>query len=169
MKNKILASLLLIVVLLTGGCGNSKYIVDENKQPIKYEVTGQYLQKNILCQPKDKELFDLYKKYDKQMLVSIEDLPSCDEYQVNSNKSTGLWEFLFVKPLAWLLLKTGELVGNYGISVILIGLLIRIILLPFTYKTQKQSINMKKAQSELQRLEKKYQNKNTYKIIKGGF
>lgn len=159
MKNKILASLLILVILMTSGCGNNKYIVDKNNQPVKYEVTGQYLQKNILCQPKDKELFELYTKYNKQMDVDVKELPTCDDYKLNSNESTGLWEFLFVKPLAWLLLKIGEIVGNYGISVIIVGLLIRIILVPFTYKTQKQSINMKKAQTELQRLEKKYHNK----------
>jgi YidC/Oxa1 family membrane protein insertase len=41
----------------------------------------------------------------------------------------------------------------------LIGLLIRIILLPFSKKTLRQSENMKKANPELQRLEKKYENK----------
>ena len=159
MKNKILATILMFVILLTSGCGTSNYVVDKDNKPIKYEVTGQYLQKNILCQPNDKELYDLYKKNDKQLKTSIDDLPKCTDYTINSNKSTGLWEFLFVKPLAWLLLKTGELFGNYGIAVIVIGILIRLVVLPFSLKTQKQSINMSKASPELKRLEKKYQNK----------
>ncbi len=159
MKNKICTLLIVFLILLTSGCGTNNYIVDKNNKPIKYEVTGQYLQKNILCQPRDKDLYNLYKKYDKQMTTKVEKLPSCDNYKVNSNKSTGLWEFFFVKPLAWLLLTTGKLVGNYGVSVIIIGILIRLIVLPFSIKTQKQSENMRKAQPELNRLEKKYQNK----------
>lgn len=160
MKNKILATILMVVILLTSGCGTSNYIVDKDNKPIKYEITGQYLQKNILCQPNDKELYKLYKKYDKQLKTSVDDLPQCTDYKINSNKSTGLWEFIFVKPLAWLLLKTGEFVGNYGAAVIIVGILIRLIVLPFSLKTQKQSINMAKANPELQRLEKKYENKN---------
>ena len=159
MKNKILAVILMITILFTSGCGNNNYITDKEKEPIKYEVTGQYLQKNILCKPKDQELYNLYKKYDKQMNVSIDKLPTCDDYKITSNDSTGLWEFLFVKPLAWLLLETGEFFCNYGIAVIIIGLLIRLILLPFSYKSQKQSANMSNAQADLQRLERKYQNK----------
>lgn len=159
MKNKIYIILLISIIMLTTGCGSNNYIVDKNNKPVKYELTGQYLQKNILCQPTDKELYNLYKKYNKQMDNKLEKLPKCDDYQVNSNKSTGLWEFLFVKPLAWLLLVTGSLVGNYGLSVIIIGILIRLIVLPFSIKTQRQSENMKKAQPEMQRLEKKYQNK----------
>ena len=63
-------------------------------------------------------------------------------------------------PLAWLIIKIGNFLGNYGLSVMAVGLLIRIILIPFTRKTIKQSENMKKAQPEMERLEKKYANKN---------
>ena len=41
----------------------------------------------------------------------------------------------------------------------LIGLLLRILMVPLTAKTMKQSENMKKAQPELERLEKKYKDK----------
>ena len=159
MKNRIYGLFIVMLIMLTTGCGTNNYIVDKDNKPIKYEVTGQYLQKNILCQPSDKELFNLYKKYNKQMENKVENLPKCDDYKVNSNKSNGLWEFIFVKPLAWLLLTTGSLVGNYGVAVIIIGILIRLVVLPFSIKTQRQSENMRKAQPELARLEKKYQNR----------
>lgn len=159
MKKKLCSILILCIVLLSTGCGSNDYIKKDKKNIVTYEKTGQNLQKNILCQPEDKELLKLYKKYDKQMEVSVEDLPKCDEFKINSGKYDGLWEALFVKPLAFLILKLGALVKNYGVSVMLVGILIRLVLMPFSKKTLKQSENMKKAQPEMQRLEKKYANK----------
>ena len=46
-----------------------------------------------------------------------------------------------------------------GVSVMIIGLLIRLIMLPIQVKTVKQSENMKKAQPEIARIERKYRNK----------
>ena len=57
------------------------------------------------------------------------------------------------------LLKLGYLLKNMGISVMVIGLLIRILMLPLQIKTVKQSENMKKIQPEIAKIEKKYQNK----------
>ena len=159
MKKKICSILILCVVLLSTGCGSNNYIKKDKKTIVTNETTGQNLQKNILCKPEEKDLYNLYKKYDDQLEVSLEDLPKCDDFKINSGKYQGLWNALFVKPLAFLILKLGKLVKNYGISVMLIGLLIRLILMPFSTKTLKQSENMKKANPELQRIEKKYANK----------
>ena len=51
------------------------------------------------------------------------------------------------------------MLGNYGISVIIISLAIRLIAYPITKKTAMQSELMKKAQPELNRIQKKYANK----------
>lgn len=155
MKNKIIV--LIVLVLLTSGCGAKNYIKDKDNQIVKYEETGQNLPSNILCKPsKDSELYKVYEKYDDELKIQLDDLPTCSSFKLNSNKSSGIWEFLFVKPLAFLILKLGNLIGNMGISLILIGLLIRLVLLPFSYKTHKQSKNMQKVQKELQKLELKY-------------
>lgn len=158
MKNKII--ILACILLLTSGCGNSKYLKDDDNKIITYEETGQMLEKDILCLPeKDSELYKLYEKYSDQLNFSVEELPSCEEYKINSNESSGLWEFLFVKPLAFLILKLGNVVKNLGLSLIIIGLAIRIILLPFTIKSSKQTMNMKKAQPEIEKIERKYRNR----------
>lgn len=160
MKNKFKILVLVFVLLLTSGCGNSKYIQDKDKKIVTYEETGQMLEKDILCLPeKDSELYNIYKEYSDQLNIDFEDLPACTDFKITSNESSGLWEFLFVKPLAYLILVLGKLVGNLGISLILIGLAIRLILLPFTIKSTKQTMNMKKAQPELEKLERKYRNK----------
>lgn len=160
MKNKILGVLLVVIILLTSGCGSKNYIKDDEKKIVQYSETGQNLPSNILCQPNDKDLYDLYVKYDDQLKISLEKLPKCSDFKINTNKSSSIWEFLFVKPLAYLILKLGNFVGNMGISLILIGLLIRMILLPFSYKSHKQTKNMQKVNQEMQKLELKYRGRD---------
>lgn len=154
---KVKVLLVLLVVLLTTGCGSA--IKDKDKKLVVYKKTGQSIQNNILCKPTDKDLLELYTKYDKQLKVSIKKLPECKNFKVTSNKSSGIWEFLFVKPLAFLILKLGYAIKNFGLSVMIIGILIRVILLPFSKKSQMQAENMKKATPEIQRLEVKYKDK----------
>lgn len=154
---KLKVFVVLLVVLLTTGCGSA--IKDKDKKLVVYKETGQSIQNNILCRPKNEKLLDLYKKYDKQLKISIKKLPECKNFKITSNKSTGIWEFLFVKPLAYLILKLGYAIKNFGLSVMIIGILIRLILLPFSKKSQMQAENMKKATPEIQRLEVKYKDK----------
>lgn len=161
MKNKVLGLILVMIILLTSGCGSNNYIKDEDKKLVQYEETGQNIPNNILCKPEENsELYKLYEQYDEELKISLKDLPTCSEFKLNSNKSSGIWEFIFVKPLAYLILKLGNLIGNMGLSLILIGLLIRLVLLPFSYKTHKQSKDMQKVNQEIQKLELKYRGRD---------
>ena len=169
MKNKKVLSIILIVaILLTTGCGSSNYIKDKKGKIVINKETGQSLQKEIFCRPsKNTETYKLYKKYEKQMKYKLEKLPECKKFKTNSNKTTSLWQFLFVKPLAYLILKLGYVFKSWGatkaylgISLMIIGLIIRLIILPFNIKTQKQSRRMQEAAPELQKIEKKYAGKN---------
>lgn len=158
MTKKLKIAVLVCCVMLLGGCG-SNYLVDKEKNNITYEKTGQTLPNDILCKPSDEELLKLYEKYDDQLKISVDKLPTCNEFKINSNKSSGLWEGIFVKPLAYLIIQLEKLVKNYGLSVIILGILIRLLLLPFSIKTQAQSENMKKLNPELQAIERKYKDK----------
>ncbi len=158
MKKKYLIILVILCLMLTG-C--TKYISDDNNKRVVNETTGQNLPSNILCKPEDQDLIKIYEKYSDNLDVDIDKLPACENLKFyDSDNYNGLWVQLIVMPLAWLIVKVGTLVKNYGVAVMLVGLLIRIILLPFSIKTMKQSANMQKAQPELARLEKKYSNKN---------
>ena len=158
MKIKKILIILLLSLTLTTGC--TKYLSDNNNKRITNESTGQSLTSNILCKPTEKELLSIYTKYEKNMEVKLKDLPECKNIKIyNSKTYSGLWVQLFVMPIAWLIVKLGLLVKNYGISVMLTGLLLRIIMMPLSVKTIKQSENMKKAQPEIDRLEKKYKDK----------
>lgn len=155
---KIKIGILVLMVFSLTACGNSNYITDDGT-PVEFEKTGQILQKDILCKPEDEELDALYQEYGDQTKINYDDLPLCSEFSLSSNESDGIWEGIFVKPLAWLILKLGYLVNSFGLSVILIGLAIRLILMPISRKTMKQSSNMKKAQPEIAKIEKKYAGK----------
>ena len=152
-KNKVKIILVLLILLLSTGCTTT--LTDKNDKPVKNEVTGQNLTKNILCQPTDEETI---KKYEKNG-VKVEKLPECDDFKVTSGKYESLWTSFFVKPLAFALLLVGKNIGNYAISVIILSLLIRLIAYPVTRKTAMQSELIKKAQPELDRLQKKYKDK----------
>ncbi len=158
MKKKKLIIVVAILVLLTG-C--TKSLTDGDKKRVINETTGQNLTANIICLPENDELLAEYTKYEEFMDVKLEDLPKCSAMKVYDAKAyNGLWVQLFVRPLAWLIIKLGKIVGNYGLSVMIIGLIIRLILMPFTAKTMRQQEELRKAQPELARLEKKYENKN---------
>ncbi|MCI8568690.1 MAG: YidC/Oxa1 family membrane protein insertase [Bacilli bacterium] len=156
MKKKSIKSKAIVIMsllLLTTGC--TKTLTDNEKKPVKNETTGQTLTENIICRPTNKKTEELYKKNK----VKIEKLPECNKFKITSGKYEGLWTSFFVKPLAFFLLVLGRFIGNYGISVILISLIIRLIAFPITRKTAMQSELIKKAQPELNRIQKKYANK----------
>ena len=143
MKKKIL--ILLVLLMCVTGC--TKQLKNVDNKLVKNDLTGQTLTKNILCQPEEEETIKKYnetlenakkkyqeqlnnneitkKQYDKKInsLVDISTLPKCSEFNVTDSGYEGIWTTIFVKPLAWLILKIGSLVKNYGLSVILITIL----------------------------------------------
>jgi len=153
-KLKILLIIILLVTFLTTGC--TKQLTDNNKKPVKNNETGQSLIENIICQPEDTKTIKLYEKNG----VKIEKLPKCNDLKINSGGYEGLWTSLFVKPLAFIIIKLGLLVKNYALSLIIVTIIIRLIIFPLTQNMAKQSELMKEAQPKLNKIQKKYQNKN---------
>ncbi|MBE6159196.1 MAG: YidC/Oxa1 family membrane protein insertase [Firmicutes bacterium] len=156
MNKKFKVLVLILMVALTTSC--TKYIKEDNKSVV-YEATGQTLASNILCKPVTEDLYNFYKEHESSMEVKLDDLVECKEYTPTKTAYKGLWETLLVKPIAWLILKLGELITNYGLSVMLMSLFIRALMIPISKKSMAQSENMKKAQPEMARIEKKYGNK----------
>ena len=158
MKKKIAVLLVAIIILLSTGC--TKQLVNADKQRIINETTGQSLTSNILCLPEGEDLLKLYKENEEFMEVKLEELPACSNMKIyESGNYNGLWVQLFVRPIAWCIIKLGLFLGNYGLSVMIMGLIIRLILMPFSAKTIRQSENMKKAQPYIEKIEKKYKDK----------
>ncbi len=152
-KNKLKLIIVLVLLLITTGCTTT--LTDKDNKPVKNEVTGQNLTKNIICQPTNKETIKIYKENG----VKVDKLPKCENFKITSGKYEGLWTSLFVKPLAFVLIFFGKNVGNYAVSLIILTLIIRLLAYPVTKKTALQSELIKKAQPELDRLKNKYKNK----------
>ena len=150
MKKKLL--ILLIILITLGGCTKRFNVKDENKN------TKSYVS-NILCKPQTKELQKVYSTNSDKLIVKYDELPECKNLKINSGGYEGLWTSLFVKPLAWFIVKVGNFDKSNGLAIMLVGLLIRALLFPLSKKTTDMSENMKKAQKDLNRLEKKYDGK----------
>src|SRR5574344_163649 len=98
-----------LVVLLTGCTTSLTKTVKKNghnqKTIIKYDegknATGQSLTKHIICKPTDKNLVKIYKKNG----VNTDKLVSCSSFKPTITKTEGIWDNIFIKPLAWLILK----------------------------------------------------------------
>lgn len=158
MKNKIFKiGILISVLFLFSGC--TKYLSDKDGKNIIYEKTGQTITSNVICKPTDEDLIKVYEENKDKMPVKLDELPKCSTFKPNQIKYVSIWESIVVKPLAWIILTIGNLIGKYGISVMIVGLLIRIILMPLSKKTLVQSKKMKESQPELDKIEKKYANK----------
>lgn len=160
MRQKIIKiTLVLMLALSLTGC--TKYLEDKDNKIVTNEITGQRLTENILCQPEQKEVIKLYEENDQ----NIDKLPKCSSMKFLGGSYEGIWTTLFVKPLAWIIVNIGILVKNYGLAIIIITLLIRLLLLPITKKTAMQSENMKAAKPELDKLEKNIVEKPINKVI----
>ena len=155
MKKNRIKTIIVIMLLLLTMTGCTKTLTDSNKKPVKNEATGQTLTKNIICKPTNKKTIKIYE----DNKVNIDKLPDCKNFKITSGKYEGLWTSIFVKTLAFILLKIGSVVNNYGVSVIIVSMIIRLIAFPLTKKSMMQSEVMKKAQPELNRIQKKYADK----------
>lgn len=151
MKKKI--ALALMCVFLLTGCQKNFTVVNEETGAQKNYVS------NILCKPETKEMQQIYLNNPdvlKEVNVDYEKLPQCKNLKINSGEYEGLWTSLFVKPLAWVLVKVSNLVKSEGLGIMLVAFVMRALMLPLSLKSAKMSKNMSKAQMDLNRLEVKY-------------
>jgi YidC/Oxa1 family membrane protein insertase len=154
-KNKIKLAILLVSILFITGC--TVKLKNEDNEFVKNPITGQELTKNILCQPTEQNVINIYKDNN----VDITQLPKCTEFSFVNGEYEGFWTTVFVKPLVWLIIQIGKIVQNYGLAIILTTLLIRGIMSPITKKSAEQSEKMKLAKPELDAIESKYKSKSS--------
>ncbi|PLR83350.1 OxaA precursor [Bacillus canaveralius] len=89
-------------------------------------------------------------------------LTGCTEYnQPITSESTGFWNEFIVYPLSMLIVKMAEFAGgSYGMSIILVTLIIRLAILPLMIKQTRSSKAMQALQPEMQKLREKYSSKD---------
>ena len=148
--NKLLVVLFLVFILT--GCTTP--LKDSKKKTINNPNTGQTITDNVLCKPTDEAILKIYEKNKKD----ISKLPDCKDFKI-AGEYEGLWENIFVRPLAYAIIKVGNILNSTGWAIIAIAFFIRLALYPVTKKTAMQSENIKKAKPELDKIEKKYKDK----------
>ncbi len=89
-------------------------------------------------------------------------LSGCTEYnQAITPESKGFWNEYIVYPLSLLIVKAADLVGgSFGISIILVTIIIRLAILPLMIKQTRSSKAMQAVQPEMAALKEKYKSKD---------
>lgn len=68
------------------------------------------------------------------------------------------WFWFFAQPMLWMLNWLFALVGNYGVAIILMTIILRVLIWPLTRKSFVSTMKMQQMQPELQRVQKLYAN-----------
>jgi YidC/Oxa1 family membrane protein insertase len=77
-----------------------------------------------------------------------------------TSSSTGVWNEYIVYPLSVLITSVSEFLGDYGLGIIAVTILIRLAILPLMIKQTKSSKAMQAIQPEMQSLRAKYSSKD---------
>jgi YidC/Oxa1 family membrane protein insertase len=89
-------------------------------------------------------------------------LAGCTQVNVPiTSESQGFWNSYIVYPLSQLITYFAEITGeNYGLSIIIVTIIIRLVLLPLMLKQTKSSKAMQALQPEMAKLKEKYSSKD---------
>jgi YidC/Oxa1 family membrane protein insertase len=89
-------------------------------------------------------------------------LTGCSEVNKPINaESSGFWNEYIVYPLSWLIKEAAHMMGgNFGLSIIVVTILIRLAILPLMIKQTKSSKAMQALQPEMKALKEKYSSKD---------
>lgn len=72
-----------------------------------------------------------------------------------------MFNFLVTRPFSWILLKLYQLLGSYGLALIVFTLVVKLILLPFSAKSKKSTMKTSRLAPKQKELEKKYKDDQT--------
>ncbi|WP_332694106.1 membrane protein insertase YidC [Halalkalibacter lacteus] len=72
-------------------------------------------------------------------------------------ETEGVWNHFFIYPMSWLIIYVAELFNeSYGLSIVFVTILVRLVLLPLMLKQQKSSRAMQALRPEMEELQKKH-------------
>ncbi|MEZ0118123.1 UNVERIFIED_ORG: YidC/Oxa1 family membrane protein insertase [Heyndrickxia coagulans] len=89
-------------------------------------------------------------------------MAGCTEFNQDiTPESKGIWNQYIVYPLSWLIIKAAQFLGgSYGLSIILITIIIRLAILPLNITQLKSAKAMQALQPEIKKLQEKYASKD---------
>lgn len=96
------------------------------------------------------------------LLFAVVLLTGCTEFNEPITKdSEGFWNEYIVYPLSLFIIKTAEFAaGSYGLAIVIVTIIIRLLILPLMIKQTKSSKAMQAIQPEMQKLREKYSSKD---------
>ncbi len=120
-----------------------KYVTDSSVAAVKVAPgdTGLFTT-TIFAGPRDQQILDTAS-------TTISGLDKTIDYG---------WFWFFAEPLLWILNILNSFVMNYGVAIILLTILLRLLMWPLTRKSYVSSIAMQRMQPEMQRIQKLYAN-----------
>ena len=92
------------------------------------------------------------------MIVALDRCAPDPSHLNRLTRTNSFWDRFFVYPLSIALDAFKEMIGSYGLSILVVTVIIRLLLLPLTIKQMKSSKAMQALQPELKRLQEKYRN-----------
>ena len=122
---------------------NGKYLADSVAAPVKVapNTTGVFTT-TIYAGPREQKILDAAE-------TSINGIDETIDYG---------WFWFFARPMLWMLNILNGFVMNYGVAIILLTILLRLLMWPLTRKSYASSIAMQRMQPEMQRIQKLYAN-----------
>ncbi|KOO50832.1 membrane protein insertase YidC [Priestia koreensis] len=88
-------------------------------------------------------------------------LTGCNMKEPITPDSTGVWNEYFVYPMSVALQKVAEFAGgNFGLSIIIVTIIIRLVLLPLIIRQQRSTMAMQALRPEMEKLREKYPSKD---------
>jgi YidC/Oxa1 family membrane protein insertase len=66
------------------------------------------------------------------------------------------WFFFLTKPFFWALSHIGQLVGNFGVAILIFTVLIKLVFFPLANKSYESMAKMRKVQPEMEKLRERY-------------
>ncbi len=120
-----------------------KYVTDTSAAPVRVAPndTGVFTT-TIFAGPRDQRILDA-------AATTIGGIDETIDYG---------WFWFLARPMLWVLNALNALVMNYGLAIILMTILLRLLMWPLTRKSYASSIAMQRMQPELQRIQKLYAN-----------
>ncbi|MGD6833770.1 membrane protein insertase YidC [Sutcliffiella halmapala] len=100
------------------------------------------------------------KKITMAALLVVTVMTGCSMSEPITSDTQGVWNHYFIYPMSLLLTSVANFSGgNYGLSIIVVTILIRLLIFPLVMKQQKSTIAMQKLRPEMTALQEKYKGK----------
>lgn len=122
---------------------NSKYMAESLAAPVKVAPNkSEIFTATIFAGPREQSILDAAE-------TSIPGIDETIDYG---------WFWFFARPMLWMLNVLNGFVMNYGVAIILLTIILRLLMWPLTRKSYASSIAMQRMQPEMQRIQKLYAN-----------